>query len=64
MSKEERKCSGCNHRIICGLRIRISGVKAFLIGHTTEGLHIWCDSFANICKHYEDSEFKLKGEKT
>ena len=54
MEIEDKLCTDCVHNDICGLRIRISGVSAFLTGHANgTDLYHWYLSFANICKHYE-----------
>jgi len=63
---EDKLCTDCVHKDICGLRIRISTICAFLTGHA-DGveLHHWYLSFANICKHYETlTSIMSKGVRT
>ena len=51
---EDKLCNECLHYDVCGLRIRIAGIVAFLQGHATgTNIHHWYMSFANICRHYE-----------
>ena len=56
---EEKSCNKCLHHDVCGLRIRIAGIVAFLQGHANgTDIHNWYLSFATICKHYDDSKQK------